>query len=383
MHSDLTKVRQVLFNLLSNAAKFTDDGTITLTVSRAVVAGQDWLAVQVTDSGIGMTPEQLSRLFQTFSQADSSTTRKFGGTGLGLAITKRLCHLLGGDIEVVSAPARGSTFTVRLPATLGLQSALPMTVASSAVSLAPDGEPTVLLIDDDASVRDVMRRLLDDEGFRVVTASDGMQGLQLARQLHPAVITLDVLMPHMDGWAVLRALKADPELADIPVIMATIINDKNFGYMLGAAEYMAKPIDRNHLAAILRKYQPENAACSVLVVEDDGITRRMLRRLLKKQGCLVTEAANGQAALTCVAAQRPTFILLDLMLPMMDGFTLIEEIHKRAAWRSIPIVVMTAKDLSAEERHWLQGSVEKVLLKGSYSREDLLSEVHRLAARGA
>ena len=204
--------------------------------------------------------------------------------------------------------------------------------------------------------------------------------MRLAGQLRPAVITLDVLMPHMDGWAVLTALKAEPVLADIPVIMLTIIDDKNFGYMLGAAEYMTKPIDRQppgRHAAEIPTCQP---ACTVLVVEDESATRRMLRRMLKKQGWAVTEAENGRVALERVAEQRPALIVLDLMMPTMDGFAFIAELRQREDWRTIPIVVMTAKDLTPEERQRLNGSVEKILLKGAYSREDLLGEVRRLVA---
>ena len=378
--SDLTKVRQVLFNLLSNAAKFTEHGTITLTVVQGVVAERRWLTFAVTDAGIGMTPEQMKKLFQTFSQADASTTRTFGGTGLGLAITKRLCHMLGGDIDVVSELGHGSTFTVRLPAVLAPAEVLAAGETSPAPSMSADGARTVLVIDDDPVVRDVMRRFLEGEGFLVATASDGQEGLRLAGQLRPAVITLDVLMPHMDGWAVLTALKADPMLADIPVIMLTIIDDKHFGYMLGAAEYMTKPIDRRRLAAMLQKYRTDQAACTVLVVEDESATRRRLRRILKKQGWTVTEAGDGREALEQVVAQRPALIVLDLTMPRMDGFAFIAELRQREDWRTIPIVVMTAKDLTPEERQWLHGSVAKVLQKGAYSRADLLGEVRRLAA---
>ncbi|HEY7492754.1 MAG TPA: response regulator, partial [Candidatus Tectomicrobia bacterium] len=380
MHSDLTKVRQVLFNLLSNAAKFTEHGAITLAVARETVADGDWLTFQVTDAGIGMTPEQLGKLFQTFSQADASTTRKFGGTGLGLAITKRVCRLLGGDVGVVSEAGKGSTFTVRLPAALTPAEPQAEAQASPVTSPSAEGASTVLVIDDDVVVRDVMRRFLDSEGFRVATASDGAEGLRLARQLLPAVITLDVLMPHMDGWAVLTALKADPMLADIPVIMLTIVDEQKFGYLLGAADYMTKPIDRRRLSAILHKYRPDQPACTVLVVEDDHATRRTLRRLLKQQGWSVTEAENGRVALERVAEQRPALIMLDLMMPTMDGFAFIAELRQRQEWRTIPIVVMTAKDLTPDEQQRLHGSVEQILLKGAYSRADLLDEVRRFVA---
>jgi PAS domain S-box-containing protein len=378
MHSDLTKVRQVLFNLLSNAAKFTEHGSITLAVAREAGERGAWVIFQVADSGIGMTAEQVGKLFQTFSQADASTTRKFGGTGLGLAITKRLCRLLGGDVGVASEPGQGSIFTVRLPAVLAPAEAL--AEASPVMSPRPEGTSTVLVIDDDPVVRDVMRRFLDGEGFQVMTASDGAEGLRLARELHPAVITLDVLMPHMDGWAVLTALKAEPGLADIPVIMLTMIDEKNFGYLLGAADYMTKPIDRHRLSAMLHKYRPAQPAGTVLVVEDDSATRRMLRRILRKQGWAVTEAENGRVALEQMAAQRPVLIVLDLMMPTMDGFAFIAELRQRKEWRAIPVVVLTAKELTPAERQQLNGSVAQILSKSAYSREDLLEEVRRCVA---
>jgi CheY-like chemotaxis protein len=347
-------------------------------VAREAGEDVDWVTFQVADSGMGMTSEQVGKLFQTFSQADASTTRKFGGTGLGLAITKRLCRLLGGDVSVASEPGQGSIFTVRLPAVLAPPEAL--AEATPVVSPSPDGTSTVLVIDDDPVVRDVMRRFLDGEGFQVRTASDGAEGLRLARQLHPAVITLDVLMPHMDGWAVLTALKAEPGLADIPVIMLTMIDEKNFGYLLGAADYMTKPIDRHRLSAMLHKYRPAQPAGTVLVVEEDSATRRMLRRMLKKHGWAVIEAENGRVALEQMAVQRPVLIVLDLMMPTMDGFTFIAELRQCEEWRTIPVVVLTAKDLTPEERQRLNGSVAQILTKSAYSREDLLEEVRRCVA---
>jgi CheY-like chemotaxis protein len=246
--------------------------------------------------------------------------------------------------------------------------------------MSAEGASTILVIDDDPVVRDVMRRFLQNEGFQVATAADGHEGLRLARELRPAVITLDVLMPSMDGWAVLTTLKAEPALADIPVIMLTIIDEKRFGYMLGAADYMTKPIDRKRLAAIVQKYRTDASTCTVLVVEDDSATRRMLRRLLKKQRWTVIEAENGRVALERVAEQRPALILLDLMMPTMDGFTFIAELRQQEQWRTIPIIVITAKELTPEERQRLHGSVEQILQKGAYSHEELLHEVRRLAA---
>jgi PAS domain S-box-containing protein len=376
MHADLTKVRQILFNLLSNALKFTEKGIVTLEVSRQQTDGSDELSFQVADTGIGMTPEQVAKLFKPFSQADSSTTRKYGGTGLGLAISKRFCEMMGGSIGVCSTPGEGTTFTVRLPAKVGqpapARPAPEPTLAGNAVALVIDDDPTALSL---------MTRLLAAEGVRAVTATDGEEGLRLAKKMRPAMIFLDVMMPRMDGWSALSALKADPELAGIPVVMATIVNEKEMGYLLGAAEYLTKPIDRQRLGAILRKYQPTGPAAQVLIVEDDEATRQVLQRSLKKQGWTVAESANGRMALEQLAVQKPELILLDLLMPEMDGFELLGELQKHDEWRSIPVVVLTSKDLSEVEHSRLAGRVERVLQKGDYGRETLIREVRRVVAQ--
>jgi PAS domain S-box-containing protein len=262
MHSDLTRTRQVLLNLLSNACKFTTGGAITLAAERERPADGtgDWLVFRVSDTGIGMTPEQLAKLFEAFTQADASTSRHYGGTGLGLAITRRFCRMMGGDVNVASIAGRGSTFTVRLPASPGERReapAAPAADAADAGGAAPSG--TLLVIDDDPEARALMQRFLGKEGFRILEAADGPTGLLLARELKPDVITLDVLMPGMDGWEVLSALKDDPELAAIPVVLATIVDEEHLGFALGAAEYLTKPIDRERLIAVLDRYKSPDA----------------------------------------------------------------------------------------------------------------------------
>jgi signal transduction histidine kinase/DNA-binding response OmpR family regulator/HAMP domain-containing protein len=381
MRADLTKVRQALFNLLSNACKFTERGTVTLAATREAEEGVDWLTFRVSDTGIGMTPEQRGKLFQTFTQADASTTRQYGGTGLGLAITRHFCHMMGGDISVESALGQGSTFTIRLPTEVTDPKAAPALQAETATaSVLPRGVPTVLVIDDDPTVHDLMQRFLSKEGLRVVAAASGAEGLRLAKALRPTAITLDVLMPGMDGWTVLTGLKGDAGLADIPVIMLTIVDDKRMGYALGVADYLTKPIDWERLTAILRQYPCTHPPCPVLVVEDDAAMRDILRRVLEKAGWAVTEATNGREALERVAANRPELILLDLMMPEMDGFTFVEALRQQEAWRSIPVVVVTAKDLTPDDCQRLTGSVEQILQKGAYSREELLREVRDLVA---
>jgi CheY-like chemotaxis protein len=379
MHTDLTKVRQVLFNLLSNASKFTKKGAITIEAARRSSNGGDQVEFRIADTGIGMTPEQVGKLFQPFTQIDATAAKKFGGTGLGLSISKRFCEMMGGNIEAASEWGKGSVFTVRLPARVGppKDEHPPRTEAASAATR----QPAVLVIDDDPAVRDLMTRILTVEGVRPVTAPDGPEGLRLAAEVRPAVIFLDVLMPRMDGWAVLNALKRDSVLAGIPVVLLTIINDSEMGYLLGASEYLNKPIDRERLAAILQKFHVRGVAGQVLVVEDDKGTRDVIRRTLSKHGWRVHEAENGQVALDRVAQQLPELILLDLMMPEMDGFEFLAELRRNQAWRSIPVVVLTSKDLTNEERRRLNGQVEKILQKGMFNREALLAEVKRVVAQ--
>ena len=379
MHADVTKVRQALFNLLSNACKFTRNGTIWLDVARERAPegdSDDWLTFSVKDTGIGMSPEQMERLFQPFTQADVSTTRQYGGTGLGLTITRRFCLMLGGDVSVESAPGEGTTFSIRLPARVrpAKAGAEPQPV----MAIRPlSGGTRLLVIDDDAAVRDLMQRYLRKEGFSVIGAPDGEQGLRLAKALHPDAITLDVMMPGMDGWAVLAALKADPELADIPVIMLTIMDSLNVGYALGAADYLIKPVDRERLLGALNKYKRRPSA-RVLIVEDDATTREMLRRIVEIEGWATAEAENGRVALARMLETPPDLILLDLMMPEMDGFEFITHLRRREEWRSIPVVVVTAKDLTTEDHLRLNGYVEKFVQKGAFSREQLLHEIRAL-----
>ena len=347
MFSDLTRIRQILFNLLSNACKFTRFGTVTLTVTSETSSDGEYVLFQVQDSGIGMTPDQVGRVFEAFAQADSSTTRKYGGTGLGLAITKKFCEMLEGTIDVQSELGKGTTFTVRLPKRAEKEADLPP-VVSSAASLPSSNRESighVLVIDDDPVIQDLMKSFLSREGYTVTVADSGPTGLLRARELKPDVITLDIAMPGMDGWSVLSALKNDPELNDIPIVILTMTDNKNLGYALGATEYLMKPIDRERLAAVLRKYSRLRHD-PILVVEDDPNTRDLLRAILTKDGWNVQTAENGRVALENVRSFHPGLVLLDLMMPEMDGFAFLEEFRKLPSIGKVPVVVLTAKDLT-------------------------------------
>jgi adenylate cyclase len=378
VHADNMRLRQILLNLLSNACKFTKAGTVRLHVARASEAGREWVELAVSDSGIGMTEEQLSRLFQEFSQADASTTRQFGGTGLGLAISRRLCRLMGGDITVTSIPGEGSTFTVRLPAEA--ETILPVAEnAPETTAVTEDGaRGTVLVIDDDPTARELIAAHLADSGFTVETAANGIDGLKKARALRPAAITLDIMMPDIDGWTVLAALKGDPVLADIPVVIVTIVDEQRRGIALGAAGYMTKPIDRDRLVDILSPYRRATEPSTVLIVEDDEEQRRLVRELLGACGWAVREAANGRLALDALEEGLPDILLLDLMMPEMDGFGVVAALQANPAWRDIPVVVVTALDLTAEDHRRLNGGVEQILSKSAYAPAELIKRVGAL-----
>ena len=377
MRADLTKVRQALFNLLSNASKFTERGTITLTATRETNSDREWIVLQVKDTGIGMTREQLGRMFQAFSQADASTVRKYGGTGLGLAITRHFCRMMGGDVTVASEPGVGSTFTLRLPAEVR-DPARESDSQSPTVDQLQKEDNTVLVVDDDAAARELLKRFLNKEGFHVECAANGPEAIKAAKNIRPKAITLDVMMPGMDGWAVLTKLKEDPLVADIPVIMLTIVDDKHFGHALGATEYLTKPVDRDRLSALVHKLIQPNSPGKLLIVDDDPEAREMLKRTLEHQDWVVSTAEDGRAGLEAIAANTPDLILLDLMMPRMDGFEFVSELRKNQDWRAIPIIVITAKTLTKEDHVLLQGHVQKVLQKGDFSLDALLAELREI-----
>ncbi len=377
MYADLTKVRQMLFNLLSNAAKFTEAGVITLTVTRDSDKDTDWITFRVSDQGIGMTPEQLRKLFQPFTQADSSTSRKYGGTGLGLTITRRFAEMMGGTVTVDSQFGYGSTFVIRLPAYV-ITDSKPVLTGEN-LSLPSSAKKTVgntiLVIDDDSVVRELLQNYLGKLGYRVATADSGEMGLKLAKKLRPHAITLDVMMPSLDGWQVLSILKNDPQLAPIPVIMMSMIEDKSIGYALGATEYLTKPVDREELRTVLNKYLDDESQQHILVVEDEADSRLVIENILHKVGWQVSCAENGRVALEKIKVEVPDLILTDLMMPEMDGFELIAELREHPVWRSIPMVVLTAKNITPEESNLLNDRVAKVFQKGYYRQEELLMEI--------
>ena len=378
--ADSRRVRQVLLNLVSNAAKFTDQGFIRV---EARVEG-DFVTISVSDSGIGIPPEKLPHIFEAFTQVDASPSRKYGGTGLGLTISKSFVELHGGRIWVESEVGKGSRFTFTLPIQGPSQVRAEAGPAAEEVP-PPEEAPTpapeapgrvVLCVDDDEGVITLFRRYLDKQGYRVVGLTDPSRVVEEARRIRPFAITLDVMMPGKDGWQVIQELKADPETRDIPVVMCTIVSEKGRGLSLGAADYLVKPILEQDLIAALDRLDREEGRHRVLVVDDQPDDRNLLRRMIETQeGYEVIEAGSGQEAILLVHQRRPHIIILDLLMPEMDGFAVLEALKANESTRTIPIIVVTAKELTERDRQVLNNRIEALIQKGVLQREELLEDV--------
>jgi len=375
MYGDSTKIRQTLLNLLSNASKFTENGRVELKVESEIVDNQGWIVMQVVDTGIGMDEVQMARLFKPFTQADASTSSKFGGTGLGLAISKQFAQMMGGDITLTSAPGAGSTFTLRVP-TRVKPARSPYAAAEKEQQPAPAPKGRVLVIDDDESVHGVLANMLSREGYSTRIARDGKEGLRIAREYHPDIVILDILMPGVDGWSVLSQLKAMPGMEDVPIILLTMLENKEMGFALGAAEYLTKPIDASKLLPILDRHRSTKPSGTVLVVEDDPPSRELVVRMLQKEGINVRESSNGREAIEVLqSGVKPDLIILDLIMAEMDGFDFLRQVRPHPEWSKIPVVVVSSLDLNSEAQELLRGQVEHIFQKGRFAREDLLREV--------
>lgn len=383
--TDMTKLRQILINFIGNANKFTHQGFIVLEIKEEVRSGRSGYAFSVKDSGIGMSAEQVAKLFQPFTQADASTTRKYGGTGLGLAISQRFSELLGGEISVESTLGEGSTFACWLPIAAredGLED--PSDGALTEPSFSADNhQVNILLIDDEPFNQQLLKRYIAHSGWSLAFAESGAEGLEMARKLQPSVICLDILMPSMDGWSVLAALKNDPQLKDIPVVIWSMTGNRQLGYSLGASEFVTKPVNKEKLLNVLDQYIHVSGGHPILVIEDDATTSNLMARLLVKEGYDVSQAVNGRDALRLMASEKPSLILLDLMMPEMDGFQFVEELRTREEWQDIPIIVLTAKSITLEDRHQLSGYVKSVIQKGSYNHKSIMEEINRQIADSA
>ncbi len=375
INADITRTKQIVLNLISNAAKFCENGNISINVKSKKSTKKRLIQIDVQDSGIGMTQEQIDKLFHAFTQADASTTRKYGGTGLGLTIVQNLARLMGGDVSVKSELGKGTTFIVTIQdieveKTSGVDAEdLESLNRQTALISKKDGKSTILVIDDDPTIRDLMTRHLEKNNFSVLQALDGAQGIKMAREYRPDAITLDILMPEMDGWSVLRTLKADKEVSHIPVVMASIIDEKKKGFSLGAADYLSKPVERDRLIGSISKLLGSKSGKVILIVEDNEDLRFTVKEALTSADNIVLEAGNGKEALDVLndkTNQSPDLILLDLMMPKMNGFEFLEA-YRTQFEKQVPVIVITGADLDENDKKFLSSETSRVLEKSSMS----------------
>jgi PAS domain S-box-containing protein len=379
LFTDDLRLRQILLNLVGNAAKFTQDGDIELRAESFERDDVAWMRFVVTDDGVGMTADQVAGLFRRFAQGDETTTRKYGGAGLGLALSKAIAEMLGGTIAARSAPQQGSTFTVEIPCRYAATASGAVATEPSREEPAAAASSAVLVIDDDPYAREFLSRVLTREGFSVATESDGPRGLSAARRIQPIAILLDVMLPGLDGWRVLRELRADPRTKNIPVIVQTVLDDRNFAYALGASAYLRKPIGREDLAATVAEFVPAPVGAPALVVDDDPETILRLSEMLARDGWSVQSAPDGAAALERMKDRKPALALVDLLMPGMDGYGFIRRVRENPAWDDVRIVVLTADDVSRRRLTELRQATSGVVQKGAMPLADLVRDLRRFA----
>ena len=385
MPADAEKLRQIIINLIGNALKFTERGSVTV---RVVTRPDDHKPVQidVVDTGIGIPKEKLGVIFQAFQQADASTARKYGGTGLGLTISQALCQLMGFHIEVTSAVGHGSTFSVILCRKEEMKSGAgpgerEVNVKTGAAAVArPRSDlhgKLVLVIDDESDSRILLLHMLEEFGCQVLAANSGEQGLRMAREFRPHIITVDLLMPQMDGAAVIRAIKADPQLCDIPVVVVSIVAEERRGSILGAVDLLEKPFTREELLEALGRHRLP-ASAKILVVDDENDAREIIRSHLADQPVQLRMAANGQEALECLEKFLPDLVLLDLIMPVMDGLAFLDAIRARPRHQQLPVLVVTSKVLSPLEKEQLRRQKLEFVKKAELSEDSFKRLLQRM-----
>jgi PAS domain S-box-containing protein len=384
--TDAEKLRQVLVNLIGNALKFTEQGSVTVRVITDP-ADDHPVCFEVIDTGIGISRENQDLIFQAFQQAEAGTARKYGGTGLGLTISQALCQLMGYHLEVASQPGRGSTFRVRLesdrrveaPAVAG---ARPVTKDAPVTSVdARFRGKLALVIDDELDSRTLLTHAIEEFGCQTIAANSGEQGLRMAREFRPHLITVDLMMPELDGWGVIRALKADPASCDIPVVVVSIVGGENRGRILGAVDVLQKPVARENLLAVLHRCLPVRNP-RILIVEDEEDARRLLAAHLEGEPCELRTAGNGQEALEVIETFAPDLVLLDLIMPVMDGMTFLDRIRAIPRFQFLPVVIVTAKELSRTESDRLRQVAQDIVKKGESFAADLRRILQRFLPEG-
>jgi CheY-like chemotaxis protein/anti-sigma regulatory factor (Ser/Thr protein kinase) len=376
--ADAGKVKQMLLNLVSNAIKFTPSGGEVGIRARQVEA---WTEIAVSDTGIGIAKEDLDRLFIEFHQLETGAGRQQQGTGLGLALTKRLAELHGGKISVESEPGKGSTFVVRLP----LAHHSVAEIGPPPPPAADATRPLVLVVDDNPAAAAILAHHLDAGGFRMEVAHTGPQALQMARELKPVAITLDILLPEVDGWEVLTRLKADETTRDIPVVVVSVVDNPTLGRALGAIDYFVKPVDGGALLSRLNQYtfvsKVKTEPVRVLVVDDEPANLDMVEALLKSAGFGVLTADGGRQGIEIAKSESPNLILLDLMMPDVSGFDVVEALRADQNTRSIPIMVLTAKSLTEDDKKTLNGQVAAIFQRNSVAGAELTDWLRGIVAR--
>ena len=379
--ADAGKVKQMLLNLVSNSIKFTpEQGTVKISASRSA----DWVEIAVADNGIGIAATDQREIFQEFHQVDQGPGRKHEGTGLGLALTKRFATLHGGDVTVTSELNKGSVFTLRLPTRS--EQMKPRPVELPVESVHANGHaagPLVLVVEDDAAATELLTRHLADAGYRTAVARNGKEALAKAAELKPSAITLDIILPDLDGWEVITRLKSDAATSGIPVIIVSVVDNQELGLALGAIDYFVKPVDGKQLIQRLNQFHLSsngNGKVSVLVVDDEAANRTWLTKTLEPAGFEVIPASGGRDAIRIAKSKKPDLVLLDLMMPEVTGFDVVEALRREEATRETPIMVLTAMNLTDDDKRQLNGRVSQILSRGSLGSSDIVALLRRVVA---
>jgi CheY-like chemotaxis protein/anti-sigma regulatory factor (Ser/Thr protein kinase) len=380
--ADGGKLKQMLLNLVSNAIKFTpEQGKVTVRARRLA----NTVELAVTDTGLGVAVENQARIFEAFQQVDSGPARHQPGTGLGLTLTRRFARLHGGEVRIESEVGKGSTFIVTLPINAHRAEPMPAVPGVTASTNGRRDDPLILVVEDDPAAAELMTRILERGGYRTAVARTGIAAVAKARELQPAAITLDILLPELDGWDVLKRLKEDERTRHIPAVVVSVVDDPELGIALGALDYFVKPVDGDALLQCLDRFRHARpgaaAAFRILVVDDERANREFLTRLLKPAGYNVAQAAGGAQAITMARAWRPHLVLLDLMMPDVTGFDVVEALRADASTASLPILVVTAKDLTVADKKQLNGRVSTILSRRSTGAAELLPLLRQIVSK--
>lgn len=375
VRADAIRIRQVMINLLSNAAKFTDEGNILMEIClQPSVAGRNEVRISVTDTGPGIAPHDQAKLFQPFSQVDDSPTRKTGGTGLGLSICQHIVNMHGGKIWVDSDVGKGSTFHFTLPL---------FRKEKESVAALSGNNKVILAIDDDIQVIGLYERYLRPQGYEIMPLTDPSQAVERAKKIKPFAITLDIMMPGIDGWQVLDELKGNPDTRDIPVVICSIIEDLEKGFNLGATDYLLKPILEEDLVNALDRANMDGSIRDVLVIDDNPDDLRLIGKILTDDGRYkAIFAEGGRMGWDLLSSGKPPHaVILDLFMPEVDGFKILENMQASEKLRDIPVVVISGMDLTAEQKNQLNEFGQRLLSKGAFNSKELLTSIQRSLER--